>query len=99
MCMVVSIAMMMVTAAAAIGTGFRFEWRCFFGNGCTQPLQHLLQNRILMNPQESVSHLSLRMPVTQMKGAAQQVVWRMAGNPVSGFSGSNNLYYPSIFTL
>lgn len=39
------------------------------------------------------------MPIAQMKGAAQQIVWRAASDPVCGFSSSDNLYDSPIFTL
>jgi len=71
---------MMVAMAAAISAGLRLKGRHLLRHRGAQPRQHLLQHRIGANAQETVADLRLRMPIPQVKGAAQQRVRIGAGN-------------------
>ena len=64
-----------------------------------KPFKHFLQYAILVDAQTTVIHLRLRMAITKMKGAAQQVVRCAAGNPISGLFRRNDLNDPAIIAL
>src|SRR5438445_1519062 len=91
--MAVTFTFMMVMTPAAVCTSLWLELRTFFLHARPQPLQHFLQYAILINPQESLAHLRLRMTITEMKGTAQQIVRRTAGNPVCGLFRRHDTHY------
>ena len=97
--MVVAFAIMMVMTPTAVCARLRLELRTFFLHGRSQPLQHFLQYAILINPQESVTDLRLRMTITEMEGTAQQIVRRTAGNPVCGLFRRHDAHYPAVIAL
>lgn len=94
--MTVAILIMVVMAASTISPRFRFELGAFFRYGRAQSLQHFFQYGILPNAQETFSYLGLRMPIPQMKRAAQEVMPGMAGYSVGRFVRRHDLHYPAI---
>jgi hypothetical protein len=93
--MVVAFAIMMVMTPTAVRARLRLELRIFFLHGSAQALQHFLQYAVLINPQETIAHLSLGVTIAQMEGTAQQIMRRMAGNPICGLFRRHNAHYLS----
>lgn len=87
---------MVVPAASAVGPGLRLKLRSFFIHRSPQSLQHFLQHHVPVDAQETISHLRLRMAITEMERAAQKIMRIFAGNAIGGFLRRNDLYYAAV---
>ena len=69
-----------VRLAIAIGATFRIEGGEERRHGCTEPLQHFLDDVIVTDTQSIAEELSRQMPVAKVPGDAHEIGWAHGSN-------------------